>query len=194
MAKRIFNVNNATLRELGRIMKSVLMFFFVSWIPWCAWAPAAAEPWSGAEEFFADVSFLSSLGDRSTGSAGLETAASYIEERFKDLGFEKVDVHKFSAPVRMDGGSWIHLPDPGTRHPIQPLRCNAISPGAAPPGGIEGPLVYVGSGEWPRFNGKTIQGAVVLMELESGRNWLNAANIGARAVIYVDRGDSPRFN
>ncbi|MCP4689642.1 MAG: M28 family peptidase, partial [Desulfobacterales bacterium] len=86
------------------------------------------------------------------------------------------------------------MPDPGTRHPIQPLRCNAISPGAAPPGGIEGPLVYVGSGEWPRFNGKTIQGAVVLMELESGRNWLNAANIGARAVIYVDRGDSPRFN
>jgi hypothetical protein len=30
------------------------------------------------------------------------------------------------------------------------------------------------------------------MELDSGKNWLQAANLGARAVIYIDRGESPK--
>ena len=31
------------------------------------------------------------------------------------------------------------------------------------------------------------------MELESGKNWLHVADLGARALIYVDRGKSPRI-
>jgi hypothetical protein len=30
------------------------------------------------------------------------------------------------------------------------------------------------------------------MELDSGKNWLNAASLGARALIYLDRGDSTK--
>ena len=31
------------------------------------------------------------------------------------------------------------------------------------------------------------------MELESGKNWLYAADLGAKALIYVDRGESPKI-
>ena len=30
------------------------------------------------------------------------------------------------------------------------------------------------------------------MELDSGKNWLHAANLGAKAVVYIDRGESPK--
>ena len=41
--------------------------------------------------------------------------------------------------------------------------------------------------------GKQVEGAVVLMELDSGRNWEYAATMGAHAIIYVDRGNSPNI-
>ncbi len=42
------------------------------------------------------------------------------------------------------------------------------------------------------FNGKSIEGAILLMELDSGENWIQAASLGAKALIYVDRGQSSR--
>ena len=44
------------------------------------------------------------------------------------------------------------------------------------------------------LNGKVIQGAIILMELESGKSWLKVADLGARALIYVDRGNSSRIH
>ena len=39
-----------------------------------------------------------------------------------------------------------------------------------------------------------IEGAVLLMELDSTKNWLRAADLGASALIYVDRGQSTRMD
>jgi hypothetical protein len=57
---------------------------------------------------------------------------------------------------------------------------------------MEGPVIYVGPGELSDFNGKEVAGTIILMELDSGKNWLNAATLGAKALIYVDRGSTPR--
>ena len=38
------------------------------------------------------------------------------------------------------------------------------------------------------FNGKQVSETIVLMEIDSGKNWLHAASLGAKALIYVDRG------
>jgi hypothetical protein len=43
------------------------------------------------------------------------------------------------------------------------------------------------------LNGKQIADSIILMELDSGKNWLQAANLGARALIYIGRQDSPRI-
>jgi hypothetical protein len=62
----------------------------------------------------------------------------------------------------------------------------------APPG-LSGPLVYAGRGELKHLNGKQIAGSIILMELDSGKNWLQAANLGAQALIYIGRRDAPRI-
>ena len=154
---------------------------------------AAAEiPMTSSNDFANIIRTLASFEDRSTGTPGCEKAAACIKESFSQLGFDGVGSHRFSVPVRRHGGSALVWPDSGLTLPIQPIRGNAISPEAIPPPGMEGPLVYVGPGELREFNGKEVAGAIILMELDSGKNWLNAAALGAKALIYVGRGSPPR--
>jgi len=145
-----------------------------------------------SNHFMGVISTLASLGDRSTGTPGWETAAAYIKKALSQIGFDQVGSHRFSVPVCRDGGSTMILPDRGLSLPIQPMRSNIISPEAISPQGIEGPLIYVGPGELKNFNGKEVADAIILMELDSGKNWLHAATLGAKALIYVDRGSTPR--
>ncbi len=80
------------------------------------------------------------------------------------------------------------LPERGIEVPIHPLKYNAITPEAIPPPGLDGPLVYAGHGRSTDLNGKDITGAVILMELTSGKSWQKIAGLGAKALIFVDRG------
>ena len=161
------------------------------------WRPASAEtqpttsgPSNGLKE---TVTTLASFKDRSTGTSGAEKAASFIKERFEALGFEEVGSQRFIVPVRKDRGSSLTLLGKGTSISIQPMRSNLISPETIQQEGIEGPLVYVGDGELRDFNGKVVAGSIILMELQSGDNWLHAASLGAKALIYVDRGPTSRI-
>ena len=36
-------------------------------------------------------------------------------------------------------------------------------------------MIYAGKGDWGDFNGREIDGRVVLLDFSSGANWLNAA-------------------
>jgi hypothetical protein len=156
-------------------------------------SPAAAGIQNApSDEFMGIVSTLSSLEDRSTGTKGNAAAAAYIKEQFAQLGFDEVGSHRFLVPVLRHGQRLLSLPDHETNLSIQPIKSNAISPEAIAQPGIEGPLIYVGPGELKNFNGKAAEGAIILMEIDSGRNWLNAATLGAKALIYVDRGVTPR--
>jgi hypothetical protein len=76
--------------------------------------------------------------------------------------------------------------------PIRPLWGNAVTPQTVAPPGIKAPLVYVGRGDLHDLNGKAIEGGIILMEFDSGKNWLHVANLGAKALIYVDRGKASR--
>lgn len=167
---------------------------FVSLILFLARASVAAEiPAEQAAQFKETIQDLSSLTDRSTGTAGNQTAAKYIKDKFVQLGLEGVATQVFSVPVIRYGKSTLTLTDRSLTVPIRPIRANAITPQMVARPGISAPVIYVGGGELHEFNGKTIDGAIMLMELESGKNWQYAANLGARALIYVDRGQSPKI-
>ena len=162
------------------------------------WGPAFAEkqaasrtaqPPSGLAE---TVKILASFEDRSTGTEGAERTASYIKKRFAEMGFEEVESHFFKIPVRKHGGSTLFISEKGSSVPIQPISSNLISPETISKEGMEGPLVFVGAGELKDFNGKDIAGSIILMDLESGKNWLHAASLGAKALIYLDRGPTSR--
>jgi hypothetical protein len=153
----------------------------------------AAMPAEEAAEFKSDIEKFSDLGDRSTGTAGNQAAAGYIKATFSQLGFEVVGSHKFAVPVMDYGPSTLAIPQRGITLPIRPINSNAITPQKIASPGISGPLIYAGSGELNELDGKIIEDAVILMEFESGKNWLYTANLGAKALIYVDRGDTPKI-
>ena len=145
-----------------------------------------------AAAYKAVIDNLSALGDRSTGSPGNQKAADYIKARLSQLGFEVVDSQKFAVPVLRYGESTLSLPGRGMTVPIHPIESNAITPQTIVSPGVSGPLIYVGSGELHELDGKTIEDAIILMEFESGKNWQYTANLGAKALIYVDRGNTPQ--
>jgi len=151
---------------------------------------AAAEP--GADPFAAALHALAAYGDRSTGTPGNAEAAEFIKNELERLAIGAVASQSFAVPVIRHGLSELAVPERGIRLPLPPFAGNAISPQAIDAPGLAGPLVYVGSGALGGLNGKRIEGAVLLMELDSGRHWLTAAGLGAKALIYVDRGESPR--
>lgn len=145
-------------------------------------AQAAAKPLPEVAEA---VAAFSALGDRSTGTPGAAKAAQCIHDQFKALGFENVGRHAFLTPVRIHRGSSLTVGD--RQAALTPLALNAVTPDAIPPPGLCGPLAYVGQGTPSEMSGKPMQGAIVLMDMDSGRDWRTAAALGASALIYVDR-------
>lgn len=143
--------------------------------------------------FQSDIEKLVSMDDRSIGSKGNRAAARYIKQQFEQLGLEKIGKQIFSQPIRRHGGSRLDINDRVNSIPIQPVLLNAISPQSIPATGIQTPLVYVGEGELHQMNGKAIKGAIVMMEIDSGNNWLHAASLGAVALIYLDSDTTPNI-
>ena len=139
-----------------------------------------------------DIQVLSAYGDRSTGSEGVNQAADYVQGVFLEQGFKTVGRFSIETPVRKLQDSTLRSPPEAEPLPVKPLLANSISPGTLPQEGIQGPLIYAGNGQLSDFNDLEVTGAIVLMEMTSGKNWLNAANLGARALIYIDRGGSRR--
>ena len=181
------NVIRNTLSQKRWLILLVLFWMFVIRLP------AVADAIETSTEHFEDIiKTLASLGDRSTGTSGNVAAAEFIKKQLVRFGYDRVESFGFSVPVRQHKESIAFIHDRQLSFPIYPMQTNAISPGAIPPQGINGPLIYIGSGHLDQLNGKPIDGAVVLMELSSGKNWLNAANLGAKALIYVDRGPTQK--
>jgi len=132
---------------------------------------------------------LSDLGDRSAGSPGAVAAADMVENEFQRL-FPNAIIGRqtFHIPTIKQTNVTLTISDQTRSIQLSQLRVNALSPGAIAPPGIEAPLLYVGQGALTDFNGHDVQGAVVLMDMDSAKNWNNAAMLGARALIFLGRG------
>ena len=151
---------------------------------------------AGAPDVLEHLRTLSSSPDRSTGSPGQMAAADYVQAVFTTLPerlHATVGRQTFTTPVRAFVSASIAID--GKEIQIQPLFANALAPEATPQEGLRGKIVYGGAGRLEDLNGKTVSGSIVLMDLDSGDNWQHAANLGARAVVYLDRGDdtAPRL-
>lgn len=175
------------LRHVLPVFFGLLGWSLILLLPVMAQAKQAVS-----EDFTILVNTLASFGDRSTGTSGNQATIKLIKNRLSDLGLDPIGSQWFSVPVIRHGGSSLVLPDKNLSLDIHPIQANAITPEAISSVGLEGPLVYVGAGELKDFNLKEISGAVILMEMGSGKNWLHAANLGAKALIYVDRGPTDR--
>jgi hypothetical protein len=171
------------------------------WIPLAVlgcllWISAAAAQITEQQlpDAFTDIiGKLSALADRSTGTAENEEAALYIKRQLEQLGYEDVGSYRFSVPVIRNEKSTLRLPNRNIQIDLRPLTGNAVTPQTVAPPGLSGPLIYAGRGDLKYLNGKQIADSIILMELDSGKNWLQAANLGAKALIYIGRKDTPRI-
>jgi len=148
---------------------------------------AAAIQTPSADLFTSDIQEFAAFGDRSTGTPGCIAAATLIKDRFARLGLESIGSQLFAVPVLRHEESRLFLPDRQVDIDVQPVMLNAVAPQTIPPEGLQGPLVYVGAGELHHFNGKVVEGSIILMDIDSGKNWQHAASLGASALIYLDR-------
>jgi len=131
------------------------------------------------------IGFFSSLGTRATGYVGNEIAAQYIYEKFLEYGLENVSYQTFTVVDCISYGANITILPSGEWIEIHPLVPNLVCPSTTPPEGITGKIVYIGAGDIKDFDGKDIDGNIVLMDWNSGTNWLRAAQLGAKAVIFL---------
>ncbi|MCW4020920.1 MAG: M28 family peptidase [Candidatus Bathyarchaeota archaeon] len=130
------------------------------------------------------VQFFSSLGTRATGYLGNDLAAKYIYDKFVEYGLENVTYDPFPAVDSISYGANVTLPN-GTLVEIHPIVPNFVCPSVTPPEGITSKIIYGSTGELTQLDGKDVNGSIVLLDWNSGMNWLQAAQLGAEAVIFL---------
>lgn len=137
---------------------------------------------------------LSSTADRSTGAKGTRAAVELVAANLEQALPQWLDPvfgrQEFSVPIQKTGRARLTT-DAGESVELTALRLNALSPAATAPPGITGRILDANKGSLADFEGYDVAGAIVLMDIDSGRNWQNAAMLGARAVIYLASGPTP---
>jgi cell division protein FtsL len=170
----------------------VILLTLLCSLLWTSITTGAVTEKSLPDSFTEVINRFSSLQDRSTGADGNAAAAQYLKEKLEKLGYNDVGSYRFSVPVVQHAGSQLTLPNRNRSVELHPLVGNAVTPQTIAAPGFSGQLIYAGRGELAELNGKPVKGAILLMEMDSGKNWLHAANLGASALIYIDRGNSSK--
>jgi hypothetical protein len=139
------------------------------------------------------VRWMAAQGSRVAGYPGADRAADYIEQQFRAVGLQNVRREAFPITVPVDEEAHLHLN--GQKLRVYPLWPNQVRTSQLPPDGIRGNLIYVRDGQLQQFRGKPVEGSIVLMDFNTGNNWLNAARLGARAIVFIepettDRGEA----
>ncbi|MFO7957873.1 MAG: M28 family peptidase [Candidatus Brocadiia bacterium] len=145
------------------------------------------------------VRFFSSHQSRYTGYPGCTESADYIVDRFRDIGLANITESPFQVVVPIAPAEEAPGQTGGERPPHDgtlsiggrdvPLYCvmpNYARSPMTPPEGIRGRIVWGGEGYLKDLSGKNIEGSIVLMNFESMSRWLNAAKLGARAVVFIE--------
>ncbi|MCP4640196.1 MAG: hypothetical protein GY851_07180, partial [bacterium] len=138
----------------------------------------------------AHVRALSGVPSRLTGTPGCDRAAEYIMQQFRAFGVGDPQIQEF--PVTVPVADTTELRTPLGTLPVYPLYPNGICPAATPEGGLQTRLVYAGFGRLADVNGKDIDGATVVVETGAREQWLYLVDLGAEAVIFVERERPPR--
>lgn len=132
-----------------------------------------------------DMRTFSTLGSRVSGYPGNRQAADIIQRRFEQLlGKENVFIQEFELPIPLDEGARLKV---GSReYKLRALWPNHVRTSQVPRAGIEGEIIYVGHGLPRDYNGKNVEGSIVVLDFNTGQNWLNAPLLGAAAVVFVE--------
>jgi len=138
-----------------------------------------------------DTLLFSSWGSRVLGYSGFFKSAEYIIGEFKKY-MDNIIVHEYKTAIPVEKASWIYIGPP--------YNLNITAHALWPNGGVvasvlksfNGNMYYVGKGDFADLDGINLMGSIVLMDFNSGKNWLNIASLGAKAVIFIEPSDTDK--
>ncbi len=125
-------------------------------------------------------------GSRVCGYPGHEAAARFIRDEFERAGLQNVALEPFEVTSPVDKGGRLTLLNSGASFPIYGVWPNLVKTSTLPRSGVRTRLIYGGDGEFRDFDGHDIENTAVLMEFNSGNNWLKAAMLGASQIIFIE--------
>ncbi|MFW5868527.1 MAG: M28 family peptidase, partial [Armatimonadota bacterium] len=135
-----------------------------------------------AERLQSHIEGMAALGSRVSGYPGNEQAADMILDTFEELGLE-THVQDFKLPSPLEKSASLEVDD--ETYDIHGLWPNLVRSSAVPAEGITGPVIYGAGGRLSEFNGVDVKDAIVLMDFNSGQNWLHAPLLDAGAVVFI---------
>ncbi len=174
------------LRTAGRLIGLTTIFALGCLISPSTAAAGTYEQWASSidmERVVGDLHAMEQLGSRVAGYPGNDRAADMIHAEFKRLGLQTM-VQQFHVPTPMDYGSYLEID--GKRYHLDALWPNLVRTSQVDNSGLTGSVIYVGEGTLSHFNGKDVQGAIVLMDFNTQQNWMNVPLLGAAAVLFVE--------
>ena len=148
------------------------------------------------------ISYLSQLDSRVVGYPGCEKAAQYVEDQFRSIGLQGVRSQPFQVTVPIDEGGFMEGEGLGGKVELFALWPNEVQTSTLTKD-FTGTLIDGRKGQFSDFNGKPmtrqaasgdvgasdVANAVVLMDFDCGQNWMHAAMIGAKAILFFDNGE-----
>jgi len=173
---------------------------FMDWRP-AFERPAAPAPEAGVREAMARISAegierrirdLSAWPSRAVGYPGNRAAYEYIRGEFERIGLKDIRTDTFRVAVPVDRGARVTVRGTGEEVPLACLWPNHVRTPTLPVEGVTGPLIYGGKGTFAAFNGKRVEGSIVLMDFDCDRNYVHPMMLGAKAVIFFDSGEVNR--
>ena len=139
------------------------------------------------EDIKTRLTTLTSLTSRVAGYPGNRTAMEYVRSAFEEIGLENVTVEPFRVMSPVDHGFTLTIEDGETGETITVyqlwpnlVRLNSF------PDGITGPLLYGQKGEFSAFNGRQVDGSIVLLDFDCRDQYLNARMLGAQAIVFFN--------
>lgn len=138
-----------------------------------------------------DVATLASFGSRVAGYPGAAQAEAYVRERLEGIGLTDITEQEFDLVSPVDKGSSLTLAS-GETVPLHAVWPNLVVGSTVVPDGTDAPLVYGGGGTLEELDGLPLDGSIVLLDFNCGTRWLNAAMLGAKAVIFLEPEETTR--
>jgi len=136
---------------------------------------------------------------RTVGYSGDAEAANFIAQEFRRLGLRQgrwrdsevgAVMEGFPVTVPVDKGAEIETKE-GEKIRLFSLWPNHVRTSSLPSEGVSGELVYAGRGDFAAYNGHNMDaGPIVVMNFDSGSNYVKARWLGAKAVIFIPEDES----
>ena len=143
------------------------------------------------ENIYRDMTYLvEEVGERLSGTAEMKKATEYIRSRLEENGIEARMDH-FPMYQSYPGEASLKLLSPEERH-IKARPVGHID--STPEGGLEGELIYLGSGTYEDYEGIDVSDKIVLTNMNWSPGRPEKARIawemGAKALIIMNWGEA----